>query len=70
MVFSKKKMIFGKKMDNTYRALIKAAGIVSVSALLIAAVLSLGNRIVEAKIAMGFSLGATTTALLTSKLKG
>jgi hypothetical protein len=55
-------------MDNIYPALIKAAGIVSVSALLIAAGLALEERIVEAKIAMGFSLCATTTALLASRL--
>jgi hypothetical protein len=55
-------------MDRIYLALIKAAGIVSVSALLIAAGLALEERIVEAKIAMGFSLGATTTALLASRL--
>jgi hypothetical protein len=55
-------------MDNIYPALIKAAGIVSVSALLIAAGLALEERIVEAKIVMGFSLGATTTALLASQL--
>jgi len=55
-------------MDNIYPALIKAAGIVSVSVLLIAAGLALEERIVEAKIAMGFSLGTTTTALLASRL--
>ncbi|HEY9739176.1 MAG TPA: hypothetical protein V6C90_01670, partial [Coleofasciculaceae cyanobacterium] len=61
--------LFGKKRDNTDLALIKAAGIVSVSALLIAAGLALKKQIVEAKIAMGISLGATSTALLTTQLR-
>jgi hypothetical protein len=60
---------FARKLDNTYPALIKAAGIVSVSALLVAAGMALEKRIVEAKIAMGVSLGATSTALLTSRLR-
>jgi hypothetical protein len=63
------KNLFGKKRDNTDLALIKAAGIVSVSALLIAAGLALKKQIVEAKIAMGISLGATSTALLTTQLR-
>jgi len=63
------KNLFWKKRDNTYLALIKAAGIFSVSALLIAAGLALKKQIVEAKIAMGISLGATSTALLTTQLR-
>lgn len=63
------KNLFGKKRDNTHLAVIKAAGIVSVSALLLAAGLALKKQIVEAKIAMGISLGATSTALLTTQLR-
>jgi hypothetical protein len=56
-------------LDDTYLALIKAAGILSVSALLVAAGMAFEKKIVEAKIAMGVSLGATSTALLTTRLR-
>ncbi len=55
-------------MHKTYHAVLQSSGIVSLPALLIAAVLFLYGKAPEAKIAVGVSMGATSTALIASKM--